>query len=323
MATASEAIKSHEKAGIVAKPTIPGSKVGSLQDVPGKGALFKAACQKARNASKFRGSSGGEGAEEDFNLWERSLFDYPVPFGEAVPGSILARLCGILEGAGIAFAGRQIFGVHRGVNGFCLSPVADEAGMSGLHPSLVTRPATAQGLGEVCAPVAKAARPVRRNLDMGAGHTSKVFDLVLSAWCPSVRRAPDLLKMEAYARTWCVCIAPWKVHYDPIFDKILRAFRVPSQPLPNVVDLRLALADEGRSYIYDTLKESTHTLKTGKDIAEDVLAKLASLKRQGDPALVGRMVESLWPNGDNLDRALECRTEIDSGVLIWRVDRKR
>jgi hypothetical protein len=158
---------------------------------------------------------------------------------------------------------------------------------------------------------------------MGGTYTRKTFDLVLSAWSPAVETADDLLGIEAYSWAWCVCVAPLKVRYDPIQDKILRAFRVPCRPWPNADDLRLTLADMGRTYAYDSLRETMHAKKSATDLVGDVLQKLASLGREVDRGLVIRMVESLWPAGDEADHILECVTEVDSGVLMWRVDRKR
>ena len=148
------------------------------------------------------------------------------------------------------------------------------------------------------------------------------FDIVLSALSVAVETTRDILKMERCSKEWCICIASGKIRRHPLLEEVVRAFRAPTNPRPDIRRIRDKLEYLGRTFSYESFAVTERKRKAPVQLAEEVAKRLEASGRIADRRRIVRTICALYGCAEE-DRAIEDELSVDTGILIWRTDKKQ
>jgi SAM-dependent methyltransferase len=277
-------------------------------------------CRIVKRKNDATASSGSICGVTSRLFWEDKAPGYPHPFEEDIL-SFTEAISGIIEARCLSIKGAKILDIGCGTGAFALPLALQGASVTALDISenmlkRLTAEAQHRGIHGV-----KTIRASWKNIDPYNAGLSGHFDVVLSALSIAVGTKKDILKMEECSKQWCICIASGKIRRDALCEQILRAFRAPLNPRPDIRKIREALEGLGRTFSYESFAAAERETKTPVQIAEGVAKRLAaSGKIPNEPRILATIL-ALYDGYVGEDSAIECELSSDMGILMWRTDR--
>jgi hypothetical protein len=127
--------------------------------------------------------------------------------------------------------------------------------------------------------------------------------------------------MEECSKRWCICIASGKIRRGALCEQILRAFRAPLNPRPDIRKIRETLEDLGRTFSYESFAVTEREKKTPVQLAEEVAKRLAASGKIPNGPRILATIFALYNGYAGQDGAIECELSTDMGILMWRTER--
>ena len=274
---------------------------------------------KRKNGAASSGSARGVTSRL---FWEHKAPGYPHPFEEDIL-SFTEAVSGIIEETTLPVKGAKILDIGCGTGAFALPLALQGASVTALDISenmlkRLTAEAQHRGIHGV-----KTIRASWKNIDPYNAGLSGHFDVVLSALSIAVGTKKDILKMDECSKQWCICIASGKIRRGALCEQILRAFRAPLNPRPDIRKIRATLEDLGRTFSYESFAAAERETKTPVQIAEGVAKRLAASGKIPNRPRILATIFALYNGCVGEDNAIECELSSDMGILMWRTDRTK
>ena len=253
-------------------------------------------------------------------LEDKAPGSYPHPFEEDIL-SFTEAISGIIEERCLSIKGAKILDIGCGTGAFALPLALQGASVTALDISEKHVEAAHCGSSAPGYPWSKDHQSfMEEHRPIQCRSFRTIPHVVLSALSIAVRTKKDILKMEECSKQWCISIASGKIRRDALCEQILRAFRAPLDPRPDIRKIREALEDLGRTFSYESFAV-TEREKTPVQLAEGVAKRLAaSGKIPNEPRILATIL-ALYDRYAGEDSAIECELSSDMGILMWRTDR--
>ncbi len=277
-------------------------------------------CRIVKRKHDAGASPGGARGVTSRLFWEEQANASPHPFREDVL-SFTEAVSGIIEERCLSIKGAKILDIGCGTGAFALPLALEGASVTALDISenmlkRLTAEARHRGIHG-----AETIRASWKKIDPHNAGLSGRFDVVLSAWSIAVETKKDILKMEECSKQWCICIASGKVRRDALCEQILRTFRAPLNPIPDIRKIREALEDLGRTFSYESFAVTEREKQTPLQLAEGVAKRLAASGKIPNGPRILATVFALCNGYAGSESAIECEMSADTGILMWRTDR--
>ncbi len=253
-------------------------------------------------------------------FWEEKAGTYPHPFEEDIL-SFTEAVSGIIEERCLSITGAKILDIGCGTGAFALPLALQGASVTALDISenmlkRLTAEAQHRGIHGV-----KTIRASWKKIDPHDAGLSGRFDVVLSALSIAVGTKKDILKMEECSKQWCICIASGKIRRGALCEQILRLFRAPLNPRPDIRKIRETLEDLWRTFSYESFAVTEREKTTPVQLAEEVAKRLAASGKLPNRPRILATILALFNGYVGEDRAIECELSSDMAILLWRTDR--
>jgi len=255
---------------------------------------------------------------EDPLFWDQKASTYPLPF-ESDPLSFTEGVMEIIEARCLPIEGAKVLDIGCGTGAFSLPLALRGASVTALDFSgnmLARLTSEAQRLG---IQGLKTVHDSWRQIVPETAGLLGSFDIVLSALSIAVKTTKDILKMERCSRKWCICIASGKIRRDGRFQEIVRAFRAPLNPRPDIRRIRDKLEDLGRTFSYESFAGIEREKKTPVQVTEELASRLEASGRTPDRFCILATICALYGCAEE-DRAIEQELSADMGILLWRME---
>ncbi|MGD0489714.1 MAG: class I SAM-dependent methyltransferase [Syntrophorhabdales bacterium] len=277
-------------------------------------------CRIVKRKNDAAGSSNGARGVTSRLFWEDKAPGYPHPFEEDIL-SFTEAVSGIIEERCLSIKGAKILDIGCGTGAFALPLALQGASVTALDISenmlkRLTAEAQHRGIHGV-----KTIRDSWKKIDPHNAGLSGRFDVVLSALSIAVGTKKDILKMEECSKQWCICIASGKIRRSALCEQILRVFRAPLNPRPDIRKIRETLEDLGRTFSYESFAVTEREKKTPVQLAEGVAKRLAASGKIPNRPRILATILALFNGYVGEDSAIECELSSDMGILMWRPDR--
>ncbi len=276
-------------------------------------------CRIVERTNKAPASSNSARGVTSRLFWEEKAHSYPHPFREDVFW-FTEGVSDIIEKRCLSIKGTKILDIGCGTGAFALPLALRGASVTALDISenmLQRLTAEAQRLD---IDGVKTIRASWKEIDPRAAGFSGRFDLVLSALSIGVGTKNDILKMEACSKQWCVCVASGKIRRGALWEQILRAFRAPLNPRPDIRKIREKLEDLGRTFSYESFAVTEKKRKPPAELAEEVAKRLEASGKIPDRPRILATIFALYNGYARKDTAIECELSTDMGILLWKAD---
>jgi SAM-dependent methyltransferase len=254
-------------------------------------------------------------------FWDKKAPTYPLPF-ESEPLSFTKGVMEIIEARCLRIEGAKVLDVGCGTGTFSLPLALRGASVTALDFST-------NMLGHLTAEAQRldihGVKTVRASWKRIVPQTANLlgyFDIVLSALSIAVETTKDILKMEGCSKEWCVCIASGKIRRDSLFEEVVRAFRAPLNPRPDIRRIRDKLENLGRTFSYESFAATEREKKTPVQLTEEVARRLEASGRIPDRLRILTKICALYGCAEE-DRAIEQELSTDMGILLWRAEKKQ
>jgi SAM-dependent methyltransferase len=257
----------------------------------------------------------------DHLFWDQKARTYPLPF-EQEPLAFTEGVMEIIEERCLPVKGATVLDIGCGTGAFSLPFAVRGATVTALDFSEHMLERLSSEAKRLAIYDVRAVQASWKRINPDAAGLLRSFDIVLSALSIAVETTRDILKMESCARQWCVCIASGRIRYDGLFGEILRAFRAPINPRPDIRQIRQKLEEMGRAFSYESFTVTERQQKSPLQLAEEIARRLeASGKVPNMPRILGTIL-ALFRCREP-DCVIEYEVSADMGILLWKADQER
>jgi SAM-dependent methyltransferase len=254
---------------------------------------------------------------ESRQFWERKACEYPLPF-ERRTAERSAIVTDIMAKKGLIFAKSTVLDIGCGTGAFAIPFASCGAHVTALDISegMVSRLIEATQLLNIN--TIEAVRSGWNDFDITANE--RAYDIAFCGFSAAVIDEDDIVKMERCSRRWCVYAASGRTLRDPRCQEMLRKLRAPLNPRPDIRIIRRLLKKMGRQPVFETFTKFVEDQRTQDEVIHILSNRLEASGRGSEPERIALKVGCWWEKHFGASEIVECRGQVEIGVLIWRVD---